>query len=194
MKLPDINSALNNIDLKILFITCCFQLSACSSTKIASPFIPTAAKPDQAVVYIYRPTEMANALYSPGLNVDDEFILYIKNSVNNRLSLTPGEHVFTFQPEKKYTSLMPLSLTLNAGSISYIRVTTSLKVKNTGSYEPYERSFKLTQVEEPLALREIVECCADDSTDTSDKREAGAASEKPDEEFSVDKTQNPFSH
>lgn len=194
MKTPDINLALNNITLKILFVFCCLQLSACSSTKTVTTFTPTSANTDQAAVYIYRPTEMANALYSPALNIDGEFKLYIKNSLNSRLSLFPGEHVFEFQAEKKYTSLNPLSLELDAGAIYYIRVTTSLKVKNTGSYEPYERSFKLTLVEEPLALIEIAECCVDDSIKSTDKNETVPTDKDSKEEFSVDKTQNPFSH
>lgn len=193
MKMPVINLALTNMNSKILIILCWLQLAACSTNTVI-PFTPAAARPDQAVVYIYRPTEMANALYSPGLIVDDEFKLYIKNSVNNRLSLTPGEHLFAFQAEKKYSSLTPLALTLNAGTISYIRVSTSLKVNNTGSYEPYTRSFKFTPVEEPLALIEISQCCVDDSMGASDKNESDPAATKSSEEFSVDKTQNPFSH
>ena len=192
MKMPHINLALTNMNSKIFIIISCLQFAACS-TNTVTPFTPTAARPEQAVVYIYRPTEMANALYSPGLLVDGEFKLYLKNSVNNLLTLTPGEHLFSFQADKKYSSLTPLALTLNAGTISYIRVTTSLKVKNTGSYEPYTRSFELVPVEEPIALVEISQCCVDDSIPAEDKKASDPAATS-NEEFSVDKTQNPFSH
>ena len=135
---------------------------------------------------------MTNALYSPGLTVDGEFKLYMKNGLNSRLSLPPGEHIFEFQAEKKYTDLTPVSLTTDAGVIYYIQVSTSLKVNNSVGYEPYARSFKLKQVDKEVAVNEIAACCLDNNTDSAEKtnstvKEAG-------EGFSVDKTQNPFSH
>lgn len=167
-------------------------LSACSPTGSNVRFVPPAAKPDQAIVYIYRPSTMTNALYSPGLNVDDEFKLNTKSGVSYRISLSPGEHTFAFQEEKKYTDLRPVTVTLDSGTITYIRVSTSLKVKNSVGYEPYERSFKLTQVDEALAVKEIADCCLDDGTQTTEETEP--TGKKADDGFSVDKTQNPFSH
>jgi len=185
---------LNNIPLTILLTLCWFYLSACSTTSNVATFTPLAANADQAVVYIYRPTGMSNALYSPGLNIDGEFKLYAKNGVSSRLSLTPGEHLFEFQADKKYSELTPLSLTLDAGAIYFIRVTTSLKVKIAAAYEPYMRSFKLTQVDEQQAVKEIASCCIDNSKISTDKTEIKSPEKKSGDGFSVDKTQNPFSH
>ena len=145
-------------------------------------------------MYIYRPTEMANALYSPGLNINGEFKLYAKNGVSSRLSLTPGEHIFEFQAEKKYSELMPLSINLKTGTTYFIRVGTSLKVKNTTTYKPYARSFKLTQVNEQQAVKEIAECCIDNNNKPTDKAKVKSTEKEPGDGFSVDKTQNPFSH
>lgn len=135
---------------------------------------------------------MTNALYSPGLNINGEFKLYTKNGVNSRISLPPGEYIFEFQDEKKYTDLTPITLTLDAGSIAFIRVSTSLKIKNSAGYEPYARSFKLTQVEETLAAKEIAECCLENSDQSKEKTES--TKKETGDGFSVDKTQNPFSH
>lgn len=137
---------------------------------------------------------MANALYSPGLNIDDEFKLYVKNSMNSRISLPPGEHVFEFQTEKEYSDLTPLAVKLNAGTISYIRVSTSLKIHNSGDYQPYVRSFKFTLVEESLAKKEIAACCVTNKKEPKTKKETPSADKESDQGFSVDKTQNPFSH
>lgn len=156
--------------------------------------MPVAAETEQAIVYIYRPTEMANALYSPGLNVNGEFKLYAKNGVNSRISLTPGETTFEFQAEKKYSSLEPLSLNLESNTNYFIRVSSSLKVKNSTAYEPYARSFKLTKVDEQQAVKEISECCIDNNKKLSDPTEIKSNDESNSEGFSVDKTQNPFSH
>jgi len=105
--------------------------SACSTKNSTVLFTPPAAEPGQAIVYIYRPSAMTNALYSPGLNIDGEFKLYTKNGISSRLSLAPGKHTFELQQEKKYSDLLPVKLTLEAGTISYVRVDTSLKIKNT---------------------------------------------------------------
>jgi len=157
-------------------------------------FTPSAATPDQAVVYIYRPTEMANALYSPGLTVNEEFKLYLKNGVISRLSFSPGDYIFGFQAEQKYSGLAPLPLKLTKDTIYYIRVNTSLKISNGNSYKPYERSFKLTLVDSQSAVKEIEDCCLTNKTGSTDLHENRSDDEKPDENFSVDKTQNPFSH
>lgn len=170
---------------------CMLLLSACSTTSNTLVFTPPTAKPDETIVYIYRPSEMTNALYSPGLTVDSEFILYTKNGLSSRLSLPPGEHVFEIQAEKKYTDLVPVTLTTDAGEIYYLRVSTSLKVKNSAAYEPYARSFKLTQVDKEVAMKEIAECCLDNNTDSAEKK---SEVKETGEGFSVDKTQNPFSH
>jgi hypothetical protein len=160
----------------------------------AATFTPPAAEPGQASVYIYRPSAMSNALYSPGLNIDGEFRLYTRNGVSSRIALLPGKHVFEFQAEESYSDLSPVTLTLEAGKIYFIRVTTSLKIKSiTADYQPYTRSFKLTPVAEQLAVKEIAECCLDNRSRTADKTETGSTEKGNGDSFSIDKTQNPFS-
>ena len=189
----DTISVLNKLIFAILTLVNGLFLSACSTTNGVTAFAPTAAEADQATVYIYRPGEMANALYSPGVNINGEFKLYAKNNINSRLSLPPGKTLFEFQEEKKYAYLTPLSLDLQAGTIYFIRVSTSLKVKNTTSYEPYARGFKLSQVDEAQASKEIAECCINNSSSTK-KADSSPDEKKSTDSFSVDKTQNPFSH
>lgn len=135
---------------------------------------------------------MTNALYSPGLTVNGDFKLYTKNGVNSRLSLPPGEYTFAFQEDNRYDELTPVSLNLESDSINFIRVSTALKIKNSAAYEPYARSFKLTRVDEKLAVKEIAECCAGNSDESVEKTEV--LEKENSGEFSVDKTHNPFSH
>lgn len=191
--MQDTSSVLNNRYLTVFYSLCGLYLSACSTTGNVATFSPVAAEPDKVAVYVYRPTEMANALYSPGLNINNEFKLYAKNGVSSRLSLIPGEAIFEFQSEKKYSELTPLSLNLKAGATYFIRVNTSLQVKNSTSYQAYARNFKLTRIDEQQAIKEIAECCTDNSKST-DKDEEKQTEKKTSNEFSVDKTQNPFSH
>ena len=67
-------------------------------------------------------------------------------------------------------------------------------------YEPYERSFSLVEVAGQQAIKEISQCCHSassrntvDDSQTDSKPSADEAG-KSDTGFSVDKTQNPFSH
>ncbi|NNJ49359.1 MAG: hypothetical protein HKP22_03220 [Gammaproteobacteria bacterium] len=137
---------------------------------------------------------MSNALYSPGINVDGELKLYARNGINSRLSLAPGEHTFEFQADRDYSELSPITLLLDAGSTSYLRVTTSLTIDNAVGYKPYLRSFAFTQVDEVTALKEIAGCCTAKAKTSNEKNKTDPTEESIDDGFSVDKTQNPFSH
>ena len=190
----DTNSVLNKFSSNLVLLLCAFFLSSCSSTKNVTAFTPPAVNSDQAVVYIYRPNTMANAMYSPGLTIDGEFRLYVKNATSTRLPLAPGKHVFEFQNDKNYSELKPLSLIYKAGSVYFIRVATSLKINNATSYEPYQRSFRLEVIDESLAVKEISKCCMHSNKKPDHDKKHKATGKENSEGFSVDKTQNPFSH
>jgi len=192
--LQDTNYALNKFSSSLFFLFCSFLLSACSATKNVAPFIPPAASTGEATVYVYRPDAMANAMYSPGLTVDGEFKLYIKNGVNSRLMLPPGEHVFEIQDDRNYSELKSLSLIFKAGSLYFIRVNTTLKINNDTSYQPYVRNFQLIPTDESQAVREITACCMASSKGAVKTKKATPDEKETTDGFSVDKTQNPFSH
>ena len=146
------------------------------------------------MVYIYRPSAISNAIYSPDLYINDELKLAIKNGKNARFTLLPGDYIFQLEPDKNYSGITSLSLNLSAGSTTFIRVDTSLKIKSAAAYEPYQRSFNLTKVNQQLAVEEIAECCITKNTKSKTDQETKTLKKQTDEGFSVDKTQNPFSH
>ncbi len=185
---------MTNFILKITFIIGVFYLPACSTTKGAATFTPITAEADQVVVYIYRPLVLSNAMYSPDLYINDKFKLSIKNGNNLRLSLKPDEYKFEIEPYKNYSGLTTLSLNLNAGATYFIRVDTSLNIISSTNYEPYKRSFDLVKVEKQIAVKEIAECCVTKNKKIADKSEVKSIEKESNEGFSVDKTQNPFSH
>ncbi len=192
--LQDTNLVLNKFFSTLIFLFCGIFLSACAAPKKVPAFSPLLAKADQAIVYIYRPNKMTNAMYSPGLTIDGEFKLYVKNGINSQLVLAPGEHLFAFQNDNDYSELKPLSLIYKAGSTYFIRVDTSLKINHKTTYEPYLRSFHLTAIDEAQAVKEIAECCMNNNTETANKKTLTPSKKKAGNGFSVDKTQNPFSH
>ena len=174
-------------------------LLACSSQQTINSFNPEPAPSDQAAVYVYRPLSTTNAIYSPDLYVDGEFKYSIKNTRKTRILVPAGVTVFELAPDKKYSGITSLSLTLEAAKTYYLRVDTSLQLKPSTTYQPYERSFSLVSVTAEQAIDEIGRCCHTGSNDSVASESEDAASspqqtDKADTGFSVDKTQNPFSH
>ena len=171
-----------------------YFLAACSTTNNVTLFTPQIVADNQVVVYIYRPSAISNAIYSPDLYIDDELKLSIKNGKNAHFTLPPGDYKFELEPDKNYSGITSLSLNLNAGSTTFIRVDTSLKIKSAPAYEPYQRSFNLTKVDQPLAVKEIAECCMAANIKSNTDQQTNTVKKQTEQGFSVDKTQNPFSH
>lgn len=136
---------------------------------------------------------MANAVYTPDLYVNDEFVLTIKNGQVSRLTLPVGEATFKIAPDEHFSSEARLTLNMMAGTTYFIRVDTDLKIKNTPEYEPYFRSFSLVSIADEIAVSEIGECCTGKNIRAKDTPESSTTI-KTDDSFTVDKTQNPFSH
>lgn len=186
---------MNKITLKIITLSYLLFLTACNSTIINSQFVPLSTETDKVAIYIYRPTTMANAIYSPELYVDEELKLFIKNGKNTRLTLLPGEHVFEIAPDENYSGLSKLRLDLNAGNTYYLRVDTSLQINNnSATYQPYHRSFDLVSVDAALATEQITRCCSNKEKTSDPAAEIKPVKKDAEDGFSVEKTQNPFSH
>ncbi len=169
-------------------------LTACSTAFDTTPFIPKPTNGDMAGVYIYRPSAMSNAFYSPELLVNGEYKMPIKNGRSSLLTLAPGKYMFEIEPDKNYSGLTQLSLTMVAGHTYYIRVDTALKIKSTANYQPYRRNFNLVSVDESLAIDQIEQCCTSKNTNSTEQVALPEKEKPPIEGFFVDKTQNPFSH
>ena len=185
---------MNNLILQSLTVIALLLLTACSTTNNAASFSPAAAPSEQAVVYIYRPNVMANAIYSPDLYVNDEFKLSLKSGNSTRLLFNAGKYTFKVAPDKNYSGLTQLSINLMAGSTYYVRVDSTLKINNGIEYQPYQRSFNLIDVNASLAIAQISECCTNKQKAFTNNTETITRETEPKEGFSVNKTQNPFSH
>ncbi|VAW53202.1 hypothetical protein MNBD_GAMMA05-1129 [hydrothermal vent metagenome] len=168
-------------------------LFACSTTNQNNIFVPVATNEKKAVVYIYRPTKMTNATYSPDLLVNKEVKLSLKTGNKYLLNLPLGDTNFEIEPEKNYSGITQVTLSLKPNKRYYLRIDTSLKINNSITYETYQRGFSLVEIEEKNAVAEIAECC---SKKTTEREKAKSTPDKTDSgnSFSVDKTQNPFSH
>jgi len=139
---------------------------------------------------------MTNAVYSPDLLVNGEVKFSLKTGNKYLLSLSPGNTTFEIEPDKNYSGITQLKLPLKLNQRYYLRIDTTLKINNSVSYEAYQRGFSLVEVDEKSALIEIAECCSQKIKNISKRTEVDSTLNKKDsgDSFSVDKTQNPFSH
>lgn len=189
----DINLALNN-SLLVFLIILFFSVSACSSTGGTQTFIPQPVESGMTVVYLYRPTVISNAVYSPDLYINKEYKISIENGKNSRLLLSPGDNIFELETDRAFSGLTSLSLNLAPGTTYYLRLDTSLRIENDTNYKPYQRNFILVKVDEKSAIKQIIKCCMKENENTTNISENLPSTEIHRDEFSVDKTQNPFSH
>ena len=180
--------------LKFPLLTCILFLVACSTSHDTKTFTPHNADNDNAIVYLYRPTAMSNAIYSPDLFVNEEYKLAIKNGSKTMMRLAPGQTLFEIEPDKNYSGQTVLTLVLEAGNLYFIRVDTSLQIKSTTSYEPYQRSFYLKPIDEQSAINQIEQCCLSNKANSDKDVSIPEKESTSDDAFSIDKTQNPFSH
>lgn len=137
---------------------------------------------------------MSNAVYSPELYINGERKLTLKNGQNSLLTLDSGETTFEIEPDKNYSGQTRLKLNLLSGTTTFIRVDSSLMIENSASYKPYQRTFDLIKIDDKIAINQIAECCVNAGTKAKDTSESMAPAIKTDDGFSVNKTQNPFSH
>lgn len=167
-------------------------LTACATSSGTKTFTPMSLDDDQSAVYIYRPSVMANAMYTPDLYINEELKFSIKNGKKSRITLPAGEYTFVLDADNNQSRLTTQTLDLKPGMTYYLRVTTSLKIKDTAKYEPYQRSYNLENIAQEQAKLEITECCMKSDKKPIVEPETNPTN-KPEDGFSVDKTQNPFS-
>ena len=173
-------------------------MTACDSNRRHAPFLPEPVAGNESTVLIYRPQKMANAIYSPELLIDGELRADIDNGNKYLFRIAPGKHSIELAPSDQYAGDTSLELTAQAGTAYYLRIDTRIRLDDaTAGYAPYVRSFDLVQVDPALAIEQISDCCTEQERAASDERPGKAEQqpspgETPRQEFTTDKTSNPF--
>lgn len=163
----------------------------------------------QAGLYIYRPPTMSNALYTSEIAIDADDpnapepdtkisqTISLKNGQLKHLLLPAGAHTLALLEAENFRHNQPVTLHMKTGETYYLRVATSLKIDQSAGYQPYQRRFDLQQVSADRAVAQIDDCCFSARSLKKAERSVQPATHKPAASkpgFSVDKTQNPFSH
>lgn len=183
---------MNKLKLSLLLTLIMLTVTACSTAE-KTIFTPEVAENNLSIVYIYRPSMMSNAIYSPDIIINGETRFAIKNANKQRVTLNPGEHTIEIEPDKNYAGITRLRLALESGKTTYLRVETKLEINSAIKYEPYKRTFNLVKIDAAIAIEEIGECC-NTHNNNQDAAEKKLVKQKNEDAFSVEKTQNPFSH
>jgi len=181
---------LNKFKRYLFVFLCSAALTACSNTKTSAVFTPEHSSDTETIVYIYRPGKMANAMYSPDLYINNEYRAPIKNGSYYHFTLTPGQYSFRLEGKDKISGNRLDKKILLADTVYYYRVNSTLMLNASSSYQPYQRGFTLLPVETISAENQIAECCLNKDLSTMVKENSSGSNSS----FSVDKTQNPFSH
>lgn len=185
--------------MKALLAGCFLVMSclpgACSTQQAKIPFQPVAQEQDQAMLYLYRPQTMSNAMYHPAVYLDDEQRATISGGQHYLLRVKPGRHTLVLAPEKNYSGHTREAFQATAGEYIYYRIDTRLALSNqSAGYTPYKRSFNLVAVSPDQATAEISQCCNPASNKPENSTLNQTPAEKPATGFSSDKTANPFGH
>ncbi|MCW8924145.1 MAG: DUF2846 domain-containing protein [Gammaproteobacteria bacterium] len=160
-----------------------------SANKLA---VKKAMNKKKSVVYVYRPARVANVMLVPDLNIAGVEKMVMGNGSCRKVYLPPGTYAVRLQAIKGNTEAVEHELKVVKGKASYLRVDASMKFEVGQTYQPYQRRFELTDVPAKQARSEISACAEADVVEK--KKPGGKAEKKDDASFSVDKTQNPFSH
>ncbi len=145
-----------------------------------------------SVVYVYRPAKVANAMLVPDLSIAGVEKIAMGNGTCRKVYLSPGLYAVRLHEIKGNTDAVERELKMVKDRASYLRVDASMKFEVGQTYQPYQRKFELKDVPPKQALSEMSAC---EELKAVGKQKSESESIKGDDAvFSIDKTQNPFSH
>lgn len=180
----------------LLLLLAAIFVVACTSNKKA--FVPVKASTEKgSVVYVYRPAKAANIMLTPDLYIAGVEKISIGSGMCKKIHLSPGVYAVLLKAIKSNTEAVEYELKIIKGQVHYLRVNASMKFEVGHTYQPYQRWFDLKTVSSEKALQEM-SGCKDMDEQVKKKKKTVSVDGKPIEEeeavFSIDRTNNPFSH
>jgi hypothetical protein len=126
--------------------------TACSAGGPA--FTAAASQPNSALVYIYRPGRTMIVPTSPGVLIDGEERILMKNNGYSFFYLPPGRHSFALLLSDRSEGLAHVNMDLQSGHTYFLKV--------DGDHDSFamfkSTAFRLLPVSEQNAREEIGEC------------------------------------
>ncbi|MCW8933856.1 MAG: DUF2846 domain-containing protein [Gammaproteobacteria bacterium] len=180
----------------ILIMLLTVVVTACTTNK--SKFVEVKASSEsETALYIYRPYSMSNMMITPEINIDGIIITDIKNSSYHYFFLSQGKHTVKLEVDERYSGVQKVDIDLQQAKTVYLRVNTSLKFEKN---KPYSRSFSLQVVDKETALTEIQttqyagkeKAAKKEELENEIKSSADSQDEIAKDQFTIQKTRNPF--
>jgi len=168
-------------------------LTACTPKHVVFDAIQPNSDKD-SIVYVYRPSVMANAMVSPALLLNGKMISELESGSYHYNRINPGQHIISLDLGERYQGNKTIVLDVKPDEVYFIRATSDLHFQMN---KPYTRSFNLELVESSIAKQELtnisVERRSQLSFKASEVQEESPAKEGEEFRFSIENTRNPFS-
>lgn len=187
---------------KVVFVLLLAMTALVACTNKKTVFIPAESSIEKgSVVYVYRPSKTTNVMQIPKVSITGAIQFAIASDEYKMLYLKPGKHAVRLHEIKGNTAAVDHELMVHKGQVHYLRVDAEMKFEVGQGYQPYQRSFGLTEVSSELAKVEIAGVKDMDGRKVKrgqKVKQAGSSTDEVVEEeeatFSVDRTLNPFNH
>lgn len=129
-------------------------ISGCSAT---GPVYKSIDVPQdgKSILHIYRPKAFQNSLISPGIVLDGNEVLLLKNGGYTYIPVAEGVHLLNVKLSDDYSGSSELKIHTKSKTKSFVKLTTY----NQGiGGNRFERVFYLEEVPNHIAENEISEC------------------------------------
>jgi len=176
----------------IISVATFFFISGCSVRQTEFVVLKPAGE-SGSLVYIYRPQSFSNAIVSPDLIIDGKKATTLSNNSYTYRDLAAGNHTFKLNLSNRYSGNTDYKLETLPSKTYFLKVNTSLKFEKN---KPYTRRFDIIQLPPDIALEEISEIpFAEDKINSQKEKDTNNITPEgvSDDQFSINKTRNPFS-
>jgi len=180
---------------KLIFIALAFTslfFTGCSSNKVTFVAVKP-ANHTESVVYIYRPSLLANLIITPELIHNGVKKMGISNNSYTFMRLPAGKHTFNLKLPERYSGTQSLTINTIPDKTYFLKVSTTLTFAKN---KPYGRAFSISHIPSELALNEIQQLKLTDKSQNKTAKKLkpfNAPEGVEDDQFSINKTRNPFS-
>ena len=139
--------------MKTLRLITMFLCASCLS--YAQEFKELSTPPsDSTILYIYRERKGANALISPGIEINGEERFLLKNAGYSYFKLDSGQYTVSIKLSDRYDGTSKIDLNLKGGQSYFVRMST----RNDSFGMMTVRVFDLELIEHDVAITGISSC------------------------------------
>jgi hypothetical protein len=138
----------------VYLIAVMLVISACSATGLVYKNID-APSDGKSALYIYRPPVFQNSVISPGIILDGQELLLMKNGGYTYIQIEEGQHTLNVLLSEKYKGNSEIIFSTKANAKTFIKLKT---YNHSVDNNTFKRVFQLEETSENEAIVEISKC------------------------------------